>query len=817
MKVWKYIAIALGVVTVLLVASWFLRNTIIERLSNTILGQFDLTVTDVSLDALATSNASISYLVLEHANETIISIEDLTLPIRTDATGVKTYTARKVTIERPDGGDDEPMHMAEMITQLLTLPTVLPQSDIQVGEIIVSPYPVIRELRWQLMVDNQQLSAIVDTISLSANIAPESDTAHSLDISISDSGGTQATRTINLAIQQSENGISIAGTSAIDLPLWTPVVTLLDIDGISVESGAATLRFEAEIANDSRQVPHVYADLTPTTAVQLSYTRAPGATTSITVVSASPIEINASFPDVQWSLRQAQASLLVSDGDFKDISVSLVNVSCHPGTTCSADVGIDTKNVVMPFADVGRIEFEATQEVRFGDDKTLVLVGPNATLAMSGISGPDLELASLNARLATSAEIEINNTGWQFSAQSADVDIEQFVVFEDLGFSAQVFLDEIFFSDVNEQPSLKFGAYASSSEVHRGDQVIRLPGFKGGIARQGEEVAVFLETDGLFAEASIEASHNLENETGQLSFTNASLSFDSQALASRVAPWSHDWNISAGTFSVNLRADWQMQDAEWHVTAQASTRLADLAGTWNDTAFAGLSTNVDAAFDTATGISIEPSTIEVALIELGLPIENITADYVPYADQNSVDVENLRMTAFGGVITADPFSFSTANERNTLLLHASSIDLARILAMNEFEAVEISGRIGAELPVTIEGQTVTIEGGTLTGEPPGGVIRYLPGVGSDPADLSGIGIATRALSNFEYETLTSEVDYTTDGDLNLQMRLTGRNPDLEENRPVILNFGLENNIPQMLRSLQAARAVEEILERKLAQ
>jgi hypothetical protein len=175
------------------------------------------------------------------------------------------------------------------------------------------------------------------------------------------------------------------------------------------------------------------------------------------------------------------------------------------------------------------------------------------------------------------------------------------------------------------------------------------------------------------------------------------------------------------------------------------------------------------------------------------------------------------MTAFGGVITADPFSFSTANERNTLLLHASSIDLARILAMNEFEAVEISGRIGAELPVTIEGQTVTIDGGTLTGEPPGGVIRYLPGVGSDPADLSGIGIATRALSNFEYETLTSEVDYTTDGDLNLQMRLTGRNPDLEENRPVILNFGLENNIPQMLRSLQAARAVEEILERKLAQ
>ena len=49
------------------------------------------------------------------------------------------------------------------------------------------------------------------------------------------------------------------------------------------------------------------------------------------------------------------------------------------------------------------------------------------------------------------------------------------------------------------------------------------------------------------------------------------------------------------------------------------------------------------------------------------------------------------------------------------------------------------------------------------------------------------------------------------------MHLTGRNPDLEEKRPVVLNLGIENNIPQMLRSLRAARAAEEILERRLAQ
>ena len=91
------------------------------------------------------------------------------------------------------------------------------------------------------------------------------------------------------------------------------------------------------------------------------------------------------------------------------------------------------------------------------------------------------------------------------------------------------------------------------------------------------------------------------------------------------------------------------------------------------------------------------------------------------------------------------------------------------------------------------------------------------GLAADPSDLSGLGITIRALSNFEYESLSSEVDYTAGGDLKLQLRLTGRNPDLDNGRPVILNLGIENNVPQMLRSLQAARAVEDILLRKIQQ
>jgi hypothetical protein len=355
------------------------------------------------------------------------------------------------------------------------------------------------------------------------------------------------------------------------------------------------------------------------------------------------------------------------------------------------------------------------------------------------------------------------------------------------------------------------------SQAVWGDQLVALPGFTGGIGRQGAEVAVVLTTAGLHEEASIEVTHNLDNDIGQLSLDHAALSFDAQKVSERVSPWPNDWDIAAGTVAIDVQADWRKDDTEWQLAGQTSVLLTGLAGAWNDTAFAGLSTELEARFDTTTGIVVDPSNIAVALVEVGLPIEDITADYTLQPDARSVDVENLRMSAFGGLVTADPFSFHTANASNTLLLHAESIDLGEILSIKEFESIEISGSIGAELPVTIEGNIVTIVGGTLTGEPPGGVIRYLPGLAADEAELSAIGVATRALSNFEYETLTSEVDYNRDGDLNLQMHLTGRNPDLENDRPVVLNLGVENNIPQMLRSLQAARAVEEILERRLAQ
>ena len=68
------------------------------------------------------------------------------------------------------------------------------------------------------------------------------------------------------------------------------------------------------------------------------------------------------------------------------------------------------------------------------------------------------------------------------------------------------------------------------------------------------------------------------------------------------------------------------------------------------------------------------------------------------------------------------------------------------------------------------------------------------------------------LEHFEFDSLVSDVSYEENGVLHLQMTLRGINPEQDPLQPIVLNLSVENNIPELLRSLQAVRSIEDILE-----
>ena len=821
MKAVKYLLISLAVVAALATISWFLRNSIIERISGPILAKYGVAVTDVSLDALATEAASISYLEIEHENGTVIGIDVLTLPIGSSTSGTKTFTAENVTINVPRDSDAEALDLAKLLDQLLSLPNTVAGTEVLVAELNVDAYPAMRDLRWASIEGRQELSANLDAIHLGAQVTTGDEENFNSSISLQHTSFKAPEQSITLELRRSDNGISISGASILELPITATIATSIaaslgtTLAGIEFADGTAILEVVAELPFDQSQPASASATLMPAAPIELAYSVKSGVVNIVSVRSASPITLEATYPHSQWSINEEQVSLSMSYEDRHDITATISNLGCNNGPSCFMNMGISMDDADLTIATARRLELAADLDFSFGEDGIQLLMRPSAELALTGMSVSGTEIASLNAVLMSDATLDLMEAGWQFTAESLDATVESLSLTDDMKFSAPALLHDLSISDIDQTVTVNGNIDSSSSRLAWDERTIGLPGINGKIALQDDNFVTKLTTIGLFNEGDIHAEHSLRSDSGRMSVTGASWSLSAQNLSDLVAPWTDDWDITAGTFSADLDMTWQQADSGWQLDGESSFDFTDLAGAYSDTVFAGLSTKFSFEFDTVTGITVSPAQIHIDLLEVGLPIENITADYTLKPDAWSVDVANLQMHAFGGVVKADPFTFELESERNTLLLHAESIELTELLTLKEFEAIDLTGSIGAELPVIIEGKEISILDGKLTGVAPGGVIRYQPDIVPASEETSAIGIVTDALSNFEYDTLTSTVGYSKDGDLVLQMRIAGRNPDREDNRPVVLNLGVESNIPQMLRSLQAARAVEDILEKRI--
>ena len=806
-----------GVAATLVVVVWFMRNTLVQRMSNPLLQDYGIAVTDVSLDALTTIDATIGHLELVHEKGTSIRIEGLTLPVSRSSTRSNDYSAERITITSATRTEGEPFELAQLIDQLLSLPGLLGDTRLSVAELSVPPYPEMHDLHVLIQGSKLKIEGTVDSVAASAVITQADGSDAAIVFSLSDRPPDTTQHSISAQMQRHPQGISLSGHSSLDLAALGPLgrkVRMLPED-LGLRSGTAEMRFNIEIPYDTTEAVSVTAELTPSGTLQFAYANSAGEAAAIKVESGSPVHLATSFPDLEWTLQQTEASLTISYGEWVDIPMSVTDLSCQSGPSCSMRTRIAMQAAALPFGKVDHIAASSVQTVEFRGEGLHIEVQANASLDITGLSTADSTVDGISATLVSAATLQLLDTGWHLAADSVDGEIEALSLSENAGVSMPLFLENLSVSELNQSLSADMGVYIPKSVAAIEQRTVNLPGFKGQVSYQSGNIATELQTLGLHQNASINARHDLGTGAGELTISDAGASFNAQSLSSRVSPWDEDWDIAAGNASLDLQATWTQSDSDLTFEGRSSLRLEGLAGHYDETAFVGLSTSIASAYTGDEGLTVLPSSISIDLIEMGMPIENISAGYTLYPNEMALDMADLRMAAFGGIISADPFSYRTASNINTVLMHAEAIQLNRLLTLEEFEAIEVTGTVGAELPVAIVGNSLTVIEGRLFGEPPGGVIHYRSGSEPDETDTSSIAYVTLALSNFIYETLTSEIDYSADGDLNLQLKLTGRNPDLETNRPVVLNLGVENNVPQMLKSLRAARSVEDILTRQL--
>lgn len=271
-----------------------------------------------------------------------------------------------------------------------------------------------------------------------------------------------------------------------------------------------------------------------------------------------------------------------------------------------------------------------------------------------------------------------------------------------------------------------------------------------------------------------------------------------------------------GTASVSLAAGHNSPDLQLTLNGKG------LAGIYDRSELSGLNARLQLQLDQRQ-LHLTLSELRAEQINPGMPIGplQLSGTYTATRAQPSLGVLKVKQAQtaiMGGTLRLDPGEWNLQQKTLVLPLQLQGLDLNQLFSLYPAEGLAGSGLIDGQLPLSVSAAGVAIEQGQLLARAPGGQLEFhserIRALGrSNPA----MQMVAQSLEDFHFSTLSSQVNYDRQGKLLLAMRLEGRNPAIEQGRPINFNINLEEDIPTLLASLQLTDKVNEIIQQRMLQ
>ncbi|GIU48945.1 YdbH domain-containing protein [Shewanella algidipiscicola] len=177
---------------------------------------------------------------------------------------------------------------------------------------------------------------------------------------------------------------------------------------------------------------------------------------------------------------------------------------------------------------------------------------------------------------------------------------------------------------------------------------------------------------------------------------------------------------------------------------------------------------------------------------------------------------NASADTLGGHLLLPKFSLDLHHPSEAYLV-LQALDLAQLLAIQPQEGIYADGIFDGVLPLQIVDGKVSVTGGKLAARAQGGLIKVSnnPAVIQMRASQPYLDFAFSALEELHYSELSSRFDMATNGDAVLHVNVKGQAKDIE--RPIHLNYAQEENMLQLLKSLQIGDRLQQGIEQSMAQ
>lgn len=811
MRILKYLALGASLLLlVAVVAAHLQRERLAREIANRILAGSGFELTDIGIAHLGTNPLRLSRITIIGEDGSEYVAQGVNLRFELADRRVTNVSIERLSI-RPASRKDQ-ADVSELLDQALNLSRLAPGLEVTLGHLSHPALPGVERLRWQASDATQVASMLIDGINLSAGI--ETRSASEYRIELAAGPGSPSMIVIGLELERLSNGYDVTG----EVRLVTDVLlahlrerNLVVANEVSIAGifrGSVSAAIETGAAGDIKL--DIAAD--ETGKLELDYRLSPHSGLAFATSDLRIETIELGFPEFEWRIAFGTFSGSVSSDYSAAANLTVDALECASGIRCAATVDLRARQLNIENYRAALLEVSGTATVFAEDDMRASLVP--ASFVLEDIAGDGWQVGMAELEGAKSALLSMDADDTVVEADSMAFRIERMALPDDLVTSADVVLRSLRYSLRQAKISTEFSIPKAGTTINRGQTRITPFGMEGNFEFFDDRGALSTEirdaARGLLAEVAVD----FRPEETAFRLGKLEADFAAAPLSASLGEWPYEWDIVSGT---TMASGQLVSSGDRGPQGSAGTfdiSLENIAGNVGDIGATGASGRTRVELRPGLEPRIGPGNLQVGLLDVGLPIRDIRASVDWDTASDFALVDDLRMELLGGTARADHFRVDVSNLDTTIDLQIDDVQLGLIAQLAEFDDIELSGALSGMIPVRMTNGQLTVEDGKLRSLPPGGVIRYH----SQPADqASSLGLAQRALSNLQYERLSSDVAYTPGGDLKLKMRLEGINPDLDPLQPVILNLGVENNIPQLLRSLQATRDIEAILESRTRQ
>ena len=267
-----------------------------------------------------------------------------------------------------------------------------------------------------------------------------------------------------------------------------------------------------------------------------------------------------------------------------------------------------------------------------------------------------------------------------------------------------------------------------------------------------------------------------------------------------IAQLSPDLTVTQGKLNVTANASLAPQKMQVNIS------LSDVSGRYSDYLFSGLNIQSPLSLNSA-GLQLDKSTLNVNLLNVGLPIEEIKATLLSV--NGALKLQNIAGNTLGGQFSVKDIWLDQREQQFDVVIE--NVDLAQVVALQDQPGISITGEIGGTLPVSSGSQTVSIDDGNVSTQG-GGVLTINGNPAFDSIKKQQSELAF--LENYHFSQLGSKVTLTKDGWLFLDLAFKGQNPDKKQ--AVNFNYSHQENLFTLLETLRITNSIQDKIEQSIS-